>query len=125
MCENVSNEVLLAWFKFQAKNSKLFWSMGSGRMTKYTPLSPPLSTDKGLKDIRHSMRIRNLMFGDSCVIVSYLILCDSLLQNATDIITKCDSYFITKCDSSLTKCDVYYKLRQYRHYNLIQHVIYQ
>ena len=26
---------------------------------------------------------------------------DSLLQNATDIIKKCDSYFITKCDRSL------------------------
>ena len=51
---------------------------------------------------------------------------DSLLQNATDIITKRDSYFITKCDGSLlqnasgfllqnatviTKCDVYYKMR--------------
>ena len=49
-----------------------------------------------------------------------------LLQNATNIITKCDSYFITKCDRSLlenatvllqnatviAKCDVYYKLRQ-------------
>ena len=60
---------------------------------------------------------------------------DTLLLNATDIITKCDSYFLTKCDSSLlqnasvfllqdatvllqnatviTKYDVYYKLRQY------------
>ena len=67
---------------------------------------------------------------------------DSLLQNATDIIIKCDSYFIKKCDRSLlqnasgfflqnatvllqnavillqnvtviTKCDVYYELRQY------------
>ena len=26
---------------------------------------------------------------------------DTLLQNATDIITKCDSYFITNCDRSL------------------------
>ena len=25
---------------------------------------------------------------------------DSLLQNATDIITKCDSYVITKCERS-------------------------
>ena len=67
---------------------------------------------------------------------------DSLLQNATDIIIKCDSYFIKNCDRSLlqnasgsflqnatvllqdavillqnvtviTKCDVYYELRQY------------
>ena len=33
--------------------------------------------------------------------VSYLIHYDSLLQNAEDISTKCDSYFITKCDRSL------------------------
>ena len=35
------------------------------------------------------------------VIVSYLAHYDTLLQNATDIITKCDSYFITKRDKSL------------------------
>ena len=43
------------------------------------------------------------------VTVSCLILCDSLLQSdkyfheiyATNIITKCDSYFITKCDRTL------------------------
>ena len=34
---------------------------------------------------------------------------DILLQNTTDIITKCDSYFITKCDDFITKCDTYYK----------------
>ena len=67
--------------------------------------------------------------------IFYFIHNDTLLQNATDIITKCDSYFITKCDRSLlqntsgfllqndiillqngtviTKCDVYYKLQQY------------
>ena len=67
-----------------------------------------------------------------CVTVSYLIPYDSLLQNASDIITKWDSYFITKCDKGLlqnasgfllqnaavllknttviTKCNVYYKL---------------
>ena len=60
---------------------------------------------------------------------------DSLLQNATDIITKCNDYFITKWDRSLlpnassfllqnatvllknvkviTKCNVYYKLQLY------------
>ena len=36
-----------------------------------------------------------------------------LLQNATDIITKCDSFFITKCNSFITKCD---NLRQYSQY---------
>ena len=30
-----------------------------------------------------------------------MIRCDSLLQNATDVISKYDSYFITKCDRSL------------------------
>ena len=65
--------------------------------------------------------------------VLYLIHYDSLLKNATYIITKCESYFITKCDRNLlqnalgfllqnatvllqsatviTKCNVYYKLR--------------
>ena len=62
---------------------------------------------------------------------------DSLLQNATDIVSKCNSYFITKCVRSLlqnapsfllqnvtvllqnaaidTKCAVYCKLRWYNH----------
>ena len=45
------------------------------------------------------MNNRNLIFGVNSITVSYLIR-DSLLQNVTDIITKCDSYFITKCDRS-------------------------
>ena len=48
---------------------------------------------------------------------------ETLLQNATDIITKYGSYFITKyvrffitkCDRFITKCDSYYKLRQFYH----------
>ena len=52
----------------------------------------------------------------------------SLLQSATSVITKCDSFFITKCDglllqsatafllqsatSVITKCDRYYKVRR-------------
>ena len=47
------------------------------------------------------MNIRNLIFRVNSVTVLYLIRYDSLLQNATDIITKCDSYFITKCNRSL------------------------
>ena len=68
------------------------------------------------------------------VMILYLVCYDTLLQNATDIITKCDSYFITKCGKSLllhvselflrnmtvllqnvtviTKCDAYYKIVQ-------------
>ena len=37
------------------------------------------------------------------VMVSYLVHCDTLLQNATDIIITCKSYFITKCDKSLSQ----------------------
>ena len=47
------------------------------------------------------MIIRNLILGINSVMASYLIRYDSLLQNATDIMTKCDSYFITKCDRNL------------------------
>ena len=75
--------------------------MCSGRVTKYTRLSPPLSKDEGLKGIWHSMSIGNLIFGVNSVTVSYLIRYDRLLQTATDIIAKCDSYFITKCGRSL------------------------
>ena len=49
----------------------------------------------------HSMSIGNLILGVNSATIPYLINYDSLLQNATDIITKCDSYFITKCDRSL------------------------
>ena len=35
------------------------------------------------------------------VLVSYLVYYYILFQNATDVITKCDSYFITKWDKSL------------------------
>ena len=47
------------------------------------------------------MSIGNLILGASIVTVSYLIHYDSLLQNATDFIRKCDSYFITNCDRKL------------------------
>ena len=79
------------------------------------------------------MSIGNLILGVNSVTVSYLIHYDTLLQNATDVITKCNSYFIKKCDRSLlqnvlgfllpnatvitncddftTKCYCYYKIR--------------
>ena len=49
------------------------------------------------------MSIGNLILGVHSVMVSCLIRYTSLLQNATDIITKCDSYFITKCDKTLSQ----------------------
>ena len=39
--------------------------------------------------------------GQTVVAVLYLVHCDTLLQNAIDIITECDNYFITECDKSL------------------------
>ena len=60
------------------------------------------------------MSIRNLILGVSSVVVSYLIHYNSLLQIATDIIAKCEDYFITKCVTFfITKCDSYYKLRRF------------
>ena len=56
------------------------------------------------------MSIRNLIFGVKSVTVSDLIPYDSLLQNATDDITKSNSYFIAKLDNVITKCDSYYKI---------------
>ena len=47
------------------------------------------------------MSIRNLIFSVNSVTDSYLICYDSLLENATDAITKCKSYFITKRDKNL------------------------
>ena len=70
------------------ENFKPFWSMPSGRVTKIHPSLPPLSKDEGLKNIGHSMSIRNLIFGVNSVTVSYLIRYDSLLQNATAVLLK-------------------------------------
>ena len=79
------------------------------------------------------MSIRYLIFDVNSVTFLYLIHYDSFLQNVTDVVTKCDSYFITKRDKNLlqnasgillqnakvikkrddfiTKYDSYYKMR--------------
>ena len=111
------------------------------RVKKKFPPSHPLSKDEGLRDIEHSISIKNLVLCVNSVTFSYLIYYDSLSQNATDTIIKSDSYFITKCDRSLlqnesgfllpnatvlsqnatvitncdgfvTRCDSYYKMRR-------------
>ena len=46
------------------------------------------------------MSIIILILGVNSVTVLFLIGYDTLSQNATDIITKCDSYFVTKCNRS-------------------------
>ena len=101
LCQSVSNEVLLVWFKFLAKIPSRSVVRVQGEWQKYTPPSPSLSKNKVVRDIGHIMSIGNLILNISSVTVSYLIHYDSLLQNATYIITKCDNYFITKCGRSL------------------------
>ena len=101
MWQNVHNEVLLAWFKFQVKIPSRSGVCVQGEWQKYSPPSHPFSKAEGLKNIGHSMSISNLIFSFNSVKVSDLIRYDSLLQNSAHFITKCDSYFITKRDRSL------------------------
>ena len=108
---------------FQAKIPSGTGLSAQEEWQKYTPSSPPLSKDEGLRNIGHSMNIRNLILRVSIVTNSYLIHYNSLFQNVADIIKKCDSYFITKCNSFITKCGSYYKLRQF-HYKLRQYTPY-
>ena len=105
MCKNVPDEIFLVWFKCKTKLSSCSGLCVQGEWQKHTPSSPLLSKDEGLKDIGHSMNIGKLILGVNSVTVSYLIRYDSLLQNATDIITKCDRFVITNCDSFIIKCN--------------------
>ena len=83
--------------------------------------NPIQSEDKGLKDIGHSMNIRNLTLGVNSVTVSYLICNDSLLQNGTSILLQnvtevyyiMRQFFTTKCNSFIIKCNSYYKLGRF------------
>ena len=57
-----------------------------------------------LRDIGHSMNVlldttKSNFESQARFFFSYLVHCDALLQNVTDIIIKCDDSFITKCDS--------------------------
>ena len=72
--------------QISGKNSKLFRSKVSERVTKIPCLSPLLSKDEGLRDIGHIMSIENLILVVTSVTVSYLIHYDSLLQNTTAIL---------------------------------------
>ena len=95
------------------ENPKPFWSMRSGRVTKIHPSSPPLSKDEGLKNIGPSMSIGNLIFGVNSVTVLCLIRYDSLLQNTTDIIIKCDKSLLQNVSGFLLQMrQFYYKMRQ-------------
>ena len=103
MCQNVPNEVLLVWFKFQEKIPNRSEVCVQREWQNHTSPSPPFSQEEGIKDTGHSMSIGNLSVGINSVMVSYLIRYDSLLQNATDVTIKCDRYFFTKYDRILLK----------------------
>ena len=144
--QNVSNEVLLAWFKFQAKILTRYGVCAQGEWQKCTCQCPPLSKDEGLNDIGHGMNTRNLILSVNSVTVSYLIRYDSLLKcdryyyklrqlfyykMRQKFITKCVRFYITKWNRSLlqnvsgffiTKCNSYYKLQQlyYKMWQLLQ-----
>ena len=100
--------------QISGENFKSFQGMCPGRVKKIHP-SLLLSKDEGIKDIEHSMSIENLILGVYVVTVSYLIHYESLLQNATDIITRCDSYLIPKCDRSLLQnvSSFLFRMRQF------------
>ena len=47
------------------------------------------------------------------ITVSYLVHYDTILQNTTDFIAKCNSNFITKCDEGLLQMQQFcYKIRK-------------
>ena len=109
MRQNVNNEVLLVWFKFQAKIPSRSGVCVQGEWQKYTPPSPPLSKDEGLKNIGHCISIRNLIFGVNSVTVPDLIRYHSLLQNATAPLLQ-NATVLLQNSTVITKCDVYDKL---------------
>ena len=117
VCKNVSNEVLLVWFKYQAKNSSRSGVSVLREWQKCTLPSPPLSKDEGLRDINHIMSTGNLIWGVNSVTISYLIRYDNLLQNAADIITKWGTILL---DIITNATEIYYKMGQVLYYKMRQ-----
>ena len=49
------------------------------------------------------------------VVTSYLVHCNALLQNVTDIVTKCGNYFIKKMPQKfITKCVSFFHYKMQR-----------
>ena len=98
---------------------KCYWILQNVRVTAFTvsellrgnnwgvklPPPPPTYPPRlGLRDIQHVTRHE----------VSCLINYNTLFQNATDIITKCDPTFLQNAP------EVYYKMRQVFYYKMRQ-----
>ena len=80
-----------AWFKIQVKFHSCSGVCVQGEWQKFTPLSPPLYKDEGLKNISHSMSIENWMsvvlrFHIWFVTTVYYKMRQILLQNVTTIL---------------------------------------
>ena len=140
MYQNASNEVLLAWFKFQAKIPSRSGVCVKREWQKYTTPSPALSKDEKderLRGIGHNISMGNLVMGFYSVTVTWFIktvcykmrqillqnVTANLLQNVTEVYYEMwvllqNATVVTGCDDFITKCDVYYKLRQCIHQNL-------
>ena len=105
---------MLAWFKFQAQIPSCSWVCVQEEWQKYTLPPPPLSEGEGLKNIGHSMKIKNLIFGVNSVkfhiwfvMTVFYKMWQILLQNATAILLQ-------------NATEVYYKMRQVFYYKMRQ-----
>ena len=132
VCQNVSNEVLLAWLKFQTKIPNCSEVCVQGEWQKYTTPFPPLSKVEELSDIGHSMSIGNLMIITKCdghyykmrqlfyykMRQKFIKKCIRfLLQNVTVLLQ--NATVVTNCDDFIIKFDSYYKMQRY--YKLLQY----
>ena len=84
-----------------SKNSKPFWRIRFGRGSV---VRPPSNGD-GIRDIQHSMSMVDTRLHVWFIMTVYY-------KMRQKFITKCVRFFDTKCDSFITKCDSYYKMRR-------------
>ena len=112
-CQNVYDEVLLGWFKFQTKIPSPFGvTFNDKRVTKILPPFTPFSKDEGLRDIGHSMSIGNLILGANSVTISYLIHYDNLLQLRQILLQNLTAILLQN------ETEVYYKMRLVFYYKM-------
>ena len=97
--QKVSKKVLFKGPKFQTKNPSCQEDLVYRDRQKYT--IPLRRKDLGTLRIKRTQyqAQRNLVLVVIVVVMSYLVHYNTLLQNATDPIINCDSFFITKFDS--------------------------
>ena len=113
-------ESYFSWGHVSSKNAKSLWGYCLGRATE-VHLSfedeEPRGTEHNMTRAWYQTQGN---FEWIVALVSYLFHYGTLLQNATDIITKCDSYFITvmKCDRM--RQGACYKIRPFYYWQLLE-----